>query len=332
MDINSPYQLNLPSAINFCNEIEALPKTDEYIFDWGNMKFVEPFGMLLVGAKRRQLMSKYPDAKYYDRDFKGNTYAANMGFFKSILQDYGKEPGELDGNLNYIPIKCIEVSEIEKKSYEEREHFVDTVEREALKIAQVLCKKEDEILDVLTYSIREIMRNVIEHSQSDKIWYAGQYWPSKDRVEITILDEGIGIQKSLEKNKRLKIKSDEDALLLSLEPGISSKTFNKGSNDPYQNSGFGLYMTSSICKEGGDFVIGSCTKALGTNVRGTAFRELKFQGTIIRMRLIVSKIPELKELQAKLIKEGESIARKNSKQSILTASKISRLLITKDNQ
>lgn len=330
MIIKSPQELNFRSSIKFCNELDILPKSDQYIFDWGNMNFVEPFGMLLIGAKIRQLMAKYPSSEYLDRDFKGNSYAANMGFFKSILQNYGKAPGELRGNINYIPINSINVADIQKKSFEGREHVVDTIEREALKISQVLCKKDDGILDVLTYSIREIMRNVIEHSQSDKIWYAGQSWDYKNRVEISILDEGIGIQKSLEKNKRLNIKSAEDALLLSLEPGISSKSVNKKSNDPYQNSGFGLYMTSGICKEGGDFVIGSCNKACGTNQRGTAFGDLKFQGTIIRMRLIVSKIPELKEIQSKLIKEGETIAKKNSKQSILSASKISRLLVTKE--
>ena len=330
MVIKSPSELNIANSINFCNELDILQEADEYIFDWGNMNFVEPFGMLLIGAKRRQMMMKFKNSKFFDDNFKNNTYAANMGFFRSIFQGYGKNPGELNGNLNYIPLNFINIDDVYKRSSSNHEHVVDTIEQEALTIARVLCKVDHGIVDVLTFSIREIMRNIIEHSNSNLIWYAGQAWNYKDRVEITIMDEGIGIRKSLEKNKRLNIKSDEDALVLALEPGISSKIFNKRSKDPYQNSGYGLYMTSSICKEGGDFVIGSCNKVCGTNGYKTSFRDLYFQGTIIRMRLIVSKIPDLKKLTPKLIREGKEIAKNNSNQSILTASKISRLLTTKN--
>jgi hypothetical protein len=168
-------------------------------------------------------------------------------------------------------------------------------------------------------------------SQAKYIWFSAQFWPTKNRVEIAILDEGIGIEKSLKSNKKLNIKSEKDALLLSLEPGITRSRLTRfDRDDPYANSGFGLYMTSRICKDGGDFAVCGKSKILALHKRGNYFFDTSFSGTAIRMRLTLSRMEKLGELIPNLIKKGEKIAKQNKKTSIISASKVSRLLIEED--
>jgi len=328
MIITVPADLTFQHGRKFCKFLDQVEETDRYTFDFHSLSTVEPFGMLLVGAKIRQFMNRFPTAEYFDINFKHHTYAANMGFFKSIYQEYGKDPGELPGNSNYIPITKIDISKLHKESRSKREHVVDTVERESALLAHVLAKKNRQLQEILTYAIREILRNTVEHSESDYIWFAGQYWPTKDRVEIAILDEGIGIKKSLKSNPRLKIKSDEDALFLAVEPGITRKRPTRfDQDDPYANTGFGLFLTSRICQSGGDFVLCSGSKILALTRRKNYLSDTSFNGTAIRMRLIVTKQTKLTEVLPGLIKEGERIAKKNRKRAILSASKVSSLLL-----
>ena len=88
----------------------------------------------------------------------------------------------------------------------------------------------------------------------ETIWLAGKYWPHKGNiVEIAILDEGVGIMQTLSEHPGIRVNNDADALLLSLEPGLTGNQFAYGSDDPWRNTGYGLFMTSSICQKGGDF-------------------------------------------------------------------------------
>jgi anti-sigma regulatory factor (Ser/Thr protein kinase) len=244
------------------------------------------------------------------------------------MQNYGRDPGELPGNKNYIPITRLNVKTLHHESRAGREHVVDTVERESKRLALVLSKGNKTLQTILTYSIREIIRNVVEHSGSNEIWFSAQYWPTKDRVEIAILDEGIGINKSLTSNPRIKVKSEEDALLLSIEPGVTgTRPSIYDLNDPYVNSGFGLFVTSRICLEGGDYSICSGNKALGISSRKPTLYNTSFGGTAIRMRLITTRLAQLDGIIPRLIKEGEKLAKQNKRATSITASKISSLLV-----
>ena len=328
MIIEIPHSLTFRSSIDFCNYLDTVPHSDKYCFDYRNMSLVEPYGMLLVGAKIRQFMRARGKAKYSDRNFKSHTYAANMGYFQSVMQDYGKRPGELPGNQNYIPITKLSAKYLYRKSREKREHVVDIVEKESRRLAIVLSKGNKVLEDVLTYSLREIIRNSVEHSEADKIWFCGQYWPTKNRVEIAILDEGIGIYKSLSANPRVRLNTGKDALLLAIEPGVTGKRLSRfDKDDPYANSGFGLYVTSRISIEGGDYSICSGKKTLGVSARRPELYDTSYKGTAIRMRLNTNRLDALNGIIPRIIKEGEKKAKKNRSASAITASKMSTILI-----
>ncbi len=330
MIIEMPIDLNMIEAIQFCKRIEELETCDNYIYDYKYSSTFEPFGMLLVGAKVRQFYNRNKDAEHVDINFQGKSYAAHMGFFQSVYQDFGNKPGQASGSNTYVPITKIDLKVLRKHSVTSSEAIQQTIENEAVKLASILSRGNKKLNSTLTYSLRELMRNVEEHSNSDNIWVAGQYWPSKDTVEIAILDEGIGIKRSLASNSNIVVKGDKDALLLAIEPGIT-RTFTKRKRrndyDFWANSGYGLYITSSICKNGGSFVICSGSKALVINDKLNKTYDTMFEGTAIRMRIKVSRICELSIMLKDLIAEGEKKAKLNSQNAVITASKVSSLLM-----
>lgn len=331
--------LTAKNAIEFCNNEYDFEGVKEVVFDHQFLGTVEPFGMLLAGSKIREIYHEYKDViDFSDKNYKHNDYAAHMGFFQSVYQDYGNKPGEANGSSTYVPITQLDVRKLKLESYEKSEVVQETIERKSIELARVLSRGNIKLRKILSYSIRELMRNIVEHSESKSIWFAAQYWPTKDRVEISILDEGVGIKQALSFNPNLRIKNDKDALLLSIEPGISGKAFKykgkmrKQEDTIWQNSGYGLYVTSEICQLGGDFLICSGNNAVIIRNNDHDVKETNFKGTAIRMRLKVSRINSIDgDLIDTIVKRGEQIAKANSERSIISASKVSRMLtVTKD--
>ncbi len=310
MKIQIPKKLDLFSTLNFCNTIDSIQEDDVYVYDYENMSTVEPFGMLLLGSKIRKFVGLKEGCSHEDCNFEGNKYAAHMGFFKSVYQDFGKEPGEASGSNRYIPITNINIKDIKNKAIRNKKDIYEYIEDIAKDLTKVLSRNNETLMKCLSYSIMELLRNVYEHSDSEELWYAAQYWPSKNMVEIAILDEGIGIRNSFQKNKKINVKNDEEAIKLALSPGISKSGIGKVSSDAYDNTGFGLYMISNICKNGGDFVICSGSKCLVINSKETCVHETSFNGTVIRMRIRPSEITKLSEVMSNLSRTGTKEAKK----------------------
>lgn len=328
------FDLNAPNALAFCcNEYDFSDYSEVYV-NVSNMNEVPPFGMLLVAAKLRSIRQANQHAQFFINGYENKSYAAHMGFFKSFNVGFGKSPGEACGNVNYIPITSLNVKELRKESYISDQGVVQSViERKSRELAKVLTRENQNVEDIVTYSIREIMRNIVEHSTAEEIWFAAQYWYSKDIVEISLLDEGVGIKQAISVNPNLVIKKAEDALLLSIEPGVSGRAFKyKGKerlleDSVWRNSGYGLYVTCKLCQLGGDFLICSGEKAL--YIKGDKHRviDTNFDGTAIRIRMKVSEIAKFKgNLVEEIVSNGETIAKENSDRANITASKVSRIL------
>ncbi|MFC6602065.1 hypothetical protein ACFQDF_11575 [Ectobacillus funiculus] len=181
--------LKASNAIEFCNNDYDFNDGDSVLYDYTYLDTIEPFGMLMVASKIREMIDSNPDVDFHSTHFRGKSYAAHMGFFQSTYLDYGNHPGEANGNDSYIPITELKIRELRKESYERTEVVQETVERKSRQLSNVLARGNEKLSKYLSYSIRELMRNIVEHSDSESIWFAGQYWPTKDRVEIAILDE-----------------------------------------------------------------------------------------------------------------------------------------------
>ena len=311
MNIDIPKKLDLSNSLKFCETLKRIDGENINIYNYDDMSTVEPFGMLIVGSKIRNINNII---EHSEINFENKSYAANMGFFHSVNCNFGKSPEVLIGNGNFMPIKKINIRESYKKAFDKGIDIYSYIEKEiATKLANVLVRNEEGIKKGVIYCITEVLRNIYEHSNTKELWYAGQYWPQKDLVEIAILDEGIGILETLKRNKKLKISDEYEAINLALMPGISKRLGDTRVNDIYSNRGFGLYMLKSICDEVGNFAICSKNLCVVSSKNGIRKINTSFDGTAIRIRFKASKIPQIGSLIVEIRKEGEKISEKYSK-------------------
>jgi hypothetical protein len=303
-------------------------------FDYLAMTNFEPFGMLVMSQNIKRILDQHKDVKFITSNHKHHDYAAHVGYFKASGFDYGRDPGEAHGSSTYIPITKLIVRDLNSQAYERAEAVQDTIERQAINLANILSNGNNKLSIVLSYSIRELMRNIVEHSTSSEIWIAAQKWPNLKKVEIAILDKGVGIKQAISVNPNLNISSTKDALRVAIEPGISGRAFtHRGkkrgvTNSPWDNSGFGLFVTSKLCQFGGEFLIAS--KDVGMRLRGEKCRffDCDIEGTAIKLKLDIEKIDLMgPTIVNEIVTMGEVQAKENKKYSIITASKVSRIEI-----
>ena len=313
--IKVPESLTLRSSIEFCKKLQNLPQDDEYSFDFRKTKFVEPYGMLLTSSEIQQFRERSNDnIGMYCENYKQMTYAGHMGFFKAFGLDYGKVPGEAHGSKNYIPLTILNVDEIEKNAADADREIGDEVEEQSSILTETLIgDSEGDVFETLAYSIREIIRNVIEHSRAKQIGLCAQFWPSKGSAELAILDRGCGLKSSLSANPHIDASTDKSSINYALMPAVSGVAFkgakkrNKGS--PWANSGFGLYMTNRICRNGGNFFIcsGDTGMILTSSGEGKRYFETCFKGTAVRLTIKTANLESLKDALERYRTEGYEI-------------------------
>ena len=330
-----PHQLDIFNTIYFVNELFSYEEGFDYTIDFKTMNWVEPFSLLYLSFALSQFKQYHsiPNSNFENyQNGSANSYAAYMGFFKSFGIDNGNTPGELLSTSRYIPIKLLDSEILKQKAIENYEHAAETTEVLSQELTTVLTQAKDgNLFDLIQYSIREIIRNVIEHSQAKRFGFCAQYYPQKGRVELSLLDTGIGIKEGLKHNPYLELLDDRSALHYALLPGISGKVY-KGvkisKHDVWQNSGFGLYMTSELCRDGGSFFICSNSHGLFLQDDKKFILPTSIIGTGLRLVLDISKTGVISKKLSEYRSKGQALA-SELKGANLTASKASSMISRK---
>lgn len=332
--------MDMLDALSFSGQLKELDSADNVEFNVSRSWTVRPLGMLVIGAIIRKYRNKYPDNHFMISGYEDKSYLGTMGFFKYISPQLkiGKFPGESKGSDNYIPITTIEFNELKEDNYKKGNYVVmgDLIEKESGRLAKVISRDNVELHKLLTYLIREILRNTHEHAKTDTSWICGQYWPSYDKAEIGIVDEGIGVFESLTLNEAHKkyITDNKHALQWALKAGISESfrpSKKDGGNGEWANSGYGLYMASEICKYlHGSFLLMSYGNYILIEDGKTEIGETSFEGTAIRMVIPTNNINSAKDIISHIANKGESESKK-IKNAFKTASVPSRGLMDKLN-
>lgn len=292
-----PQSLVVKHLITFPSSLASTPHADHYVFDLSRLRWAEPFGMLFCGASLRAFIrdrtaSSGGSAAFSANGYGNHPYAAHMGFYQSFGLDYGKTPGEAPGGLHYLPISSIAVSDLRRAA--RLRPIGEAIAEHADSLAMVLLQgNESAVFPFLSYALLEILRNAVEHSTAPVIWYAAQYYPSLRRVEISILDQGVGIRHTLARNPALRIFSDLHALQLCTQEGVSGVVPSSAEDelhpneDSWQNAGYGLYVTKELCRRGGSFMICSGNAAYAVWSKGAGYRDTRFTGTALRLVLSI---------------------------------------------
>jgi hypothetical protein len=283
--IDVPKVDTLQDLFAFSRRLTELPETDHYEFDFSGVDFASPAWMILVGNALRRFRSARPAARRTAREYRHLDYAAHAGFFRYFGIKFGRPTGLVATTERFVPLTERATSDIEAKAIAGFRHHGDVIQEEADQLAYVLTQSQaGPVVDTLAYSIREIVRNVVEHSGASHYTFAAQYWPGRHTAEIVVSDPGIGLVASL--SSRHQIDDESAAIRLAIAPGISSKAPRRSSAyDHWANSGYGLFMTQQLCSSGGFFGLASGSKAHIWTTREETVIDTDIAGTTVVMQL-----------------------------------------------
>ncbi|KZM42673.1 hypothetical protein OA92_11740 [Marinomonas sp. SBI22] len=245
--------------------------------------------MLVAGSYFRQWMSRRRElglntTKSGISEKKNvHSYLMHLGFFDFIgMKNIGKCVGVAKGNTRYLPIREIRREELDKQIEDTGEDLIDAIIFLSDGLANVLAGEDNgEAKKGFSYSIREIIRNALEHSGSDSCFICGQRWVN-GQSEIAIIDEGNGIHKTLSTAYELK---EKNALVDAIKPGVSRTQNMSERENIYKNSGFGLYVLSELGNSFGWFCVGSGLRKLRCEKGNKVDSELPFEGTFVGIHL-----------------------------------------------
>lgn len=231
--------------------------------------------------------------------------------------------------LKLVEIYKFNVDVLKKESYEKMLYIGEVIEEKSKDILRNF-NIDLKIRNFYAYILREIMRNVPEHSES-KIYYLACY-KSDNEFAFKVVDKGITIKESLNRNPRFDIYDDKSAVSFAVKPGITrSYKRDPYRDDVWQNSGFGLYMVSSLMKKLGYFELksGSGKIIVMKDKENDLMSINKIIGTevliVIDRRININISETLKELSTK----GSELAKNSNFSSyadIKTASQASTLI------
>lgn len=311
--ISFPSKTDLETLFKFTIELDYYAQHDRLIIDMPQKVFCGPFAMLLIASKVKYLRDKYKNLSIIFNGWDCHEYLSHMGFFSLCGFDHGKEVGQARGNDRYLPITKLKEQDLSEQPSDKFEEMQDLLQRTVDRIALVLAHSLEEngdMYDVLSYSLREVFRNAYEHGDTDSLYYCAQYWPSTDKVEFAVADFGIGVRSGLGRNPNFRFKTDKEALEFSLLPSVSGRTHEPRRSENWFNSGYGLYMTNRLARNGGNFVIASGESAICMTPKTKSNFVTSFPGTILRVNLNVSAVGSVQARLAEFRNEGKELAAK----------------------
>lgn len=182
-----------------------------------------------------------------------------------------KRPEEIAVNSFTAPIGFLERDDVKRREALES-RFYEVIERLTGNVAGAR--------SAILYPISELVGNIFEHSQQSHGWIFAQHFPTKQMLEICIVDTGRGIASSYSDTRGSSF-SDSDAIALALQ-GESTK--------PMIGRGTGLRTSQNVVREAlnGEFVLLTGDSAFygsPDKQRMVHLPEFRWQGVIVAYQI-----------------------------------------------
>lgn len=286
--------------------VAAIERAEENpVVNFEELSFLTPGAALVIASalRRRKFTSRTSEHA------SGFGYAGHIGFFDACgISDVGNAIGHAKGGPGYSPIRALSCEDIRRGAHDRGLEIAQALAGPAENLGRIIARRAfGPSFGTVTFAMREVMRNVIEHSGANEMWYAGQYWEDANMVEVAVLDEGVGLRTSLMRNpENGDVEDEATAIRLAMRAGVSEipKDQRGQGND---NSGFGLYLVRRLCLRGnGAFSVVSNDAALEESAIAETSLPSAFVGTLLQLRLDVAGLDDFDALLAELVQDGES--------------------------
>ena len=151
----------------------------------------------------------------------------------------------------------------------------------------------------IQYALTELFDNSLTHARkgaSDAaVWVAAQYYPTKDAVQVAVVDNGCGMLATLVGHKALQQLTHEAAINAALIPRVSCNR-GLGVDPDCENQGVGLTTTYGIVRAAGGTM--AIVSGGGFHIQGSDSGRLPFrgywQGVAISFTLRRSMLPKVR--------------------------------------
>ena len=253
---------------NIENLLQRLDNRDDFHIE--NLSWIEPLGIALLKLYKMN----FPDMKISVRGT-----SSSIGYINTLLDATSSRKG------SYIPLEHF------TNEFGNKDEIASNVTKKIIENAHNL--SDDDKLDLskyLQYLISEMMDNVISHSLSPIGGIVtAQYYPTKKKVQVVIIDSGVGLLKTLA--KKYPVQSEKDAIIKAMEKEVSgSNAFAPYTNIP-KHAGLGLYFLSRIIEytSGKLLIVSNDTVYRST---GNRFHTLNtaFHGTMIAFEIFEERL------------------------------------------
>lgn len=299
------------SALDFLERLPNYLSEPTAVLDFRQVSFAKPYATLLLAqgirdfvvARRALGLETSVDTRgiFVGERQSAISYLGHVGFFEYIGIGFGNAPGQASGSETYLPITVITRAELDQRAA--GVVLQQAVTQKCRHLASLLFEDES-CQDVLEYSFREIVRNVFEHAGADRCTLMAQKYMN-DQVEIAIADAGVGIHATL---SVVHGYSDPEASVrAALRPGVTRVTGSQAGS-PWDNTGFGLFVTSRLGVAAGSFTITSSGISLTVDSASEVVRSAVLNGTAIRLVVSTADAEYFSNRLHRIVEEGERLA------------------------
>lgn len=200
-----------------------------------NKKWISIHPVVLCMVASLGLNIKHAELKCEKLEAKSKHYLQRMGLFRLLRIKTSMKIVEHESAGRFIPLTRITDSQ-------ELTKFITEI--------VPLLHLEPEQADPIKYVVSELVRNVLEHSESKQgAIVSAQYYKKSNTIRIGIVDAGVGIKKTI--NYAYPAKTHLEAIRLALSPGVTGATQRIGGTE--YNAGAGLFFIKSIAQINREF-------------------------------------------------------------------------------
>lgn len=213
------------------------PRKKDSLYLTANKKWISihPVVLSMVASLGQGLQKRNIHAEPFEA--RSKHYLARMGLFRMLGIPSNIAIQEKEPAGRFIPLATV------KNSDDLSLFITDMIPLLHLKPEQA---------EPIKYIISELIRNVLEHSESTHgAMVCAQYYKKSNRISIGIADRGVGIKKTITRSHSAP--TELEALRLALTPGITGTTRHEWGTE--QNAGAGLFFIKSIAKTKRDFFV-----------------------------------------------------------------------------
>lgn len=289
MEIKIPHRFsdNFGEPINYLLDLLMLIQENnptEIKFDFSASKFISPFvvgGIVAIASSLKSQGKKvelivstdntipsYFNAIHFPEGFNFNGMTSEEMNIK--LENYNSK--------TYIPLILFPTAagKVESSLRENVLSAINSILKKQLRLT-------GNLLEAIYYLVDELTNNISDHSQSEKGILFGQFYPTKNYMDICIVDFGKGIKQTYLDTGKASPKTHDEAIELAIN-GRSTK-------DQAISRGFGIPTSRKMLTEGlkGKFFLCSGNAMFYQNSEKQEIialpEQAHFQGCIVSLRI-----------------------------------------------